>query len=160
MAKFKKYNYDQMMMVPVTLKDQLLEGTMEHAINEIVEKKINLTHFLENYNNDDTGRPAYDPKILLKVILLSYCRGVIGSRRIERLCRENITFMALTCGQSPDHSTIAHFISSMNKEVIKIIEEQKEEQRTLEVETNTFKTNLVERQSSLRNKVKGGVSGK
>ena len=120
MAKFKKYNYDQMMMVPVTLKDQLLEGTMEHAINEIVEKKINLTHFLENYNNDDTGRPAYDPKILLKVILLSYCRGVIGSRRIERLCRENITFMALTCGQSPDHSTIAHFISSMNKEVIKI----------------------------------------
>ncbi|MEJ2486688.1 MAG: LacI family DNA-binding transcriptional regulator [Anaerolineales bacterium] len=46
------------------------------------------------------------------------------------------------------------------REVIKIIEEQKEEQRTLEVETNTFKTNLVERQSSLRNKVKGGVSGK
>jgi len=120
MAKFKKYDYNQMMMVPVALKDQLMEDTMEYAINEIVEEKIDLTSFLEKYNNDETGRPAYDPKILLKIILLAYSRGIIGSRRIEQLCRENIIFMALTCGLKPDHSTIAHFVSSMNKEVIKI----------------------------------------
>jgi transposase len=120
MAKFKKYDYNQMMMVPVALKDQLMEGTMEYAINEIVDKKIDLSYFLEKYTNDDTGRPAYDPKILLKVILLAYSRGIIGSRRIEKLCHENITFMALTCGQTPDHSTIAYFISSLKKEVLKI----------------------------------------
>jgi transposase len=120
MAKFKKYDYNQMMMVPVVLKDQLMKGTMEYAINEIVDKKVDITYFLEKYTNDDTGRPTYDPRILLKVILLAYSRGIIGSRRIEKLCRENITFMALTCGQAPDHSTIAHFISSMKKEVIHI----------------------------------------
>jgi transposase len=118
MAKYKKYDYNQMMMVPVALKDQLMEGTMEHAINEVVDNRLNLEHFAQKYCNDDTGRPAYDPRILLKVVLLAYSRGIIGSRRIEQLCRENITFMALTCGQAPDHSTIAHFISSMKKEVI------------------------------------------
>jgi transposase len=118
MAKYKKYDYNQMMMVPVALKDQLMEGTMEYAINEVVDNRLNLGLFAQKYCNDDTGRPAYDPRILLKVVLLAYSRGIIGSRRIEKLCQENITFMALTCGQAPDHSTIAHFISSMKKEVI------------------------------------------
>jgi hypothetical protein len=51
-------------------------------------------------------------------VLLAYSRGIIGSRKIEKACRENITFMALSCGMSPDHSTIAHFISSMKEEII------------------------------------------
>jgi len=62
------------------------------------------------YKNDDEGRPAYDPRILLKVVLLAYTRGILGSRKIEQACRENITFMALSCGQCPDHSTIATFV--------------------------------------------------
>ncbi len=61
------------------------------------------------FANDNNGRPAYDPKILLKVVLVAYARGIIGSRRIERACRENMVFIALTCGQVPDHSTIATF---------------------------------------------------
>ena len=40
----------------------------------------------------ETGRPAYSPKLLLKVILLGYARGLIGSRRLERACRENVVF--------------------------------------------------------------------
>ncbi len=56
---------------------------------------------------------AYDPKILLKVVLLGYARGLVSSRKMEQACRENVTFMALACGQRPDHSTIAAFVSSM-----------------------------------------------
>ncbi|MFH1581727.1 MAG: transposase [Pseudomonadota bacterium] len=97
-----------------------MPGTLEHAIHEVVEKKINLSIFVDKYNNDDTGSPAYDPKILLKVVLLAYSRGIIGSRRIEKACRKNITFMALSCGMAPDHSTIAHFLSSMKDEIIGI----------------------------------------
>ena len=59
----------------------------------------------------------YDPKVLLKVILLGYARGLLSSRRIERACRENIVFMALTCGQTPDHSTLAGFVASLHTEV-------------------------------------------
>jgi transposase len=74
--------------------------------------------FDDRYNNDETGRWAYDPKILLKVILLGYSRGIIGSRKIERACKENVTFMALACGQHPDHSTIATFVSSMTDQIL------------------------------------------
>jgi len=120
MAKYKKYNYSQMVMLPVSLENQLMLGTLEHAIHEVEEKKINLSIFVDKYNNDDTGSPAYDPKILLKIVLLAYSRGIIGSRKIEKVCKENITFMALSCGMSPDHSTIAHFVSSMKEEIISI----------------------------------------
>lgn len=120
MARYKKYNYAQMVMLPVSLENQLMEGTLEHAIHEVVETKIDTTIFEDKYNNDTTGSPAYDPKILLKLVLLSYSRGIIGSRKIEKACKENIIFMAICCGMSPDHSTIAYFISSMKNEIISI----------------------------------------
>ncbi|MFC2088424.1 IS1182 family transposase [Calditrichota bacterium] len=120
MARYKRYNYSQMVMLPVSLENQLMSGTLEHAIHEVVETKIDTSIFESKYNNEETGSPAYDPKLLLKVILLAYSRGIIGSRRIERVCKENITFMAISCGMAPDHSTIASFVSSMKDEIIKI----------------------------------------
>ena len=120
MAKYKKYDYSQMVMIPVSLKNQLMPGTFEHIIHEVIEKKVHLSIFDENYKNDETGAPAHDPKLLLKVILLAFSRGMTGSRKIEKACGENVTFMALSCGMAPDHSTIAHFISSMKEEIIHI----------------------------------------
>lgn len=117
MAKFKPYNYDQMVMIPVTLKEQLEPGTLEYSIHQLVETKIDLTVFDGRFKNDDSGAPAFDPKILLKIVLFAYSRGIVGSRPIERACRENIIFMAMACGFQPDHSTIAHFISSMKDEI-------------------------------------------
>ncbi len=117
MAKFKPYNYDQMVMIPITLKEQIEPGTLEYAIHELVETKIDLSVFEDRFKNDDTGSPAFDPKILLKIILFAYSRGIIGARPIERACRENIIFMAMSCGFQPDHSTIAHFVSSMKDEI-------------------------------------------
>jgi hypothetical protein len=54
--------------------------------------------------------------VLLKIVLFAYSRGMLHSRPIERACKENITFMALSCGQQPDHSTIAAFVSSMGED--------------------------------------------
>jgi hypothetical protein len=54
---------------------------------------------------------------LLKVILLAYARGIISSRKSEQAYRENITVMALACGQAPDHSTIAAFVASLKAEI-------------------------------------------
>ena len=117
MAKFKPYDYKQMVMPPIFLEDQLSPGTLEFAIHTLVENRLDLSLFDEKYKNDETGRLAYDPKILLKIVLFAYSRGLTGSRRIEQACRENITFMALACGQRPDHSTIAAFVSSMKGEI-------------------------------------------
>ena len=118
MAKFKTYDYRQRVLLPVSLEDQLMPGTLEFAIHTLVEKRLDMSIFEGKYRNDETGRAAYDPKILLKVVLLAYSRGLISSRKIEQACRENVVFIALACGQQPDHSTIAAFVSSMKDEIL------------------------------------------
>src|SRR4030043_285496 len=117
MAQYKPYDYDQLMMVPVSLEEQLIPGTLEYAIHHVVEERLGLRMFDDRYCNDDTGRKAIDPKVLIKIVVFGYSLGLITSRSLERACLENITFMALSCGQKPDHSTIAAFVSSMDKEI-------------------------------------------
>ena len=118
MAKFKAYDYRQRVFLPVSLADQLMPGTLEFAIHTLVETRLDTSAFEQKYRNDETGRTAYDPKILLKIVLLGYARGLVSSRKIEQACRENVVFIALACGQQPDHSTIAPFVSSMKAEIL------------------------------------------
>ena len=117
MARYKPYKYDQMVMIPISFQDQLAPGTLEHTIHELVEDYIDLSVFEGRYQNDYTGARAIHPKLLLKVILFAYARGIISSWQIERACGENILFMALSSGCHPDHSTLAHFVSSMQREI-------------------------------------------
>jgi transposase len=132
MAKYKRYDYSQRVLIPVSLEQQLMPGTLEFAIHTLIETRMDLSVFDSKYNNDQTGRSAYDPKVLLKVVLLAYSRGLVSSRKIEQACRENIIFMALACDQQPDHSTIAAFVSSMKdqilplfRDILLVCEEQK-----------------------------------
>jgi transposase len=118
MAKYKRYDYSQKVFIPVALEDQLMPGTLEFAIHTLVETRMDMSVFDGRYKNDKTGRSAYDPKVLLKVVLLGYSRGLMFSRKIERACCENVTFMAISCNQRPDHSTIASFVSSMKDEFL------------------------------------------
>ncbi|MGQ9897885.1 MAG: transposase, partial [Acidobacteriota bacterium] len=104
-------------MLPISLQDQIVPGTLEYTISRVVDEHIDLSVFNVRYNNDETGASAIHPKILLKVILLAYAMGMVSSRQIERACRENILFIALSCSYPPNHSTIAGFIASMQDEV-------------------------------------------
>jgi transposase len=117
MPRYKRYDYSQSLLLPVNFSEQILPGSPEHAIHYLVEKKIDSSLLDARFRNDDTGAPAYDPKILLKIVLLAYSRGVISSRRIERLCRENVVFKALSAATEPDFTTIACFIRSMQENV-------------------------------------------
>lgn len=90
-------------------------GTLEWAIRHIIEERIDLKPFIGRYKNGDCGRVACHPKVLLKIIHLGYARGVTSSRGLARLCRENVVFMSLSCGQCPDHSTIASFIVGLGE---------------------------------------------
>ena len=120
MARYKEYDYNQMRLLPVSLQGQLMPGTLEFAIHELLDSRVDTSIYEGDYNNDLTGRKAYDPKILLKVVLMAYSRGILSSRRIERACKENVTFMALSCCQEPDHSTISVFISSMGDKIVSV----------------------------------------
>jgi len=104
-------------MLPIDFSEQLLPGTFEYALNDIIDNHTDLSVFDGRYNNDEKGACAYLPAILLKIILYAYSKGILYSRKIEDVCKHHIIFKALSGDATPDHSTIADFISSM-KDVI------------------------------------------
>ena len=117
MPRYREYSYDQSLMVPIRLGEQLQPGTFEYTVNYLVDHEIELSVFEERYRNEETGAPAYDPAILLKVILFAYSRGITASRRIAQACEENVVFMALSADTRPHFTTIADFISQMSGEI-------------------------------------------
>ena len=123
MARFIKYNYKQQIMIAINFEEQLQPGTFEHAIHYLIDKKLDLSIFHPKFKNEDTGRPAYDPAILLKIVLFAYAKGITSSREIEWCCRNNIIFKALSCDTVPHFTTIADFVSSYPDEIETLFEQ-------------------------------------
>lgn len=123
MPKFIPYNPDQRAMVVISFADQLQPGTFEHAINHLVEHKLDLSIFDAVYKNDERGRRAYDPAILLKIILFAYSKGITSSREIQWCCETNIIFKALSCDTVPHFTTIASFVSKHPKLIEQLFEQ-------------------------------------
>ena len=123
MPKFISYDYNQNAMVVINYLDQLQPGTFEHAIHYLVENEVDISVYFPVYKNEDTGRPAYDPAILLKIILFAYSKGITSSRDIEWNCKTNVIFKALSCDTVPHNTTIANFISGHPQSVESIFEQ-------------------------------------
>ena len=120
MAKYKPYSYAQGQFIPVHFNKQIQKGTFEYTLNYLIDNELDLTIFDQRFRNDATGAPAYDPRILLKIILFAYSRGITSSRAIASCCEENVLFMSLSANSHPHFTTIADFISSMDKEVVNL----------------------------------------
>ncbi|MBJ6138589.1 transposase [Marinobacter litoralis] len=123
MPRFMHYNYDQDAMVVINYQEQLQPGTFEHAVHYLIEHKLDLSVFHPKYRNDDTGRIAYDPAILLKIILFAYSKGITSSREIQWCCETNIIFKALSCDTVPHFTTLAKFVSSHAEEIEELFEQ-------------------------------------
>ncbi|WP_447927838.1 transposase [Vreelandella sp. EE27] len=123
MPRFKAYNYDQNAMVVINYQDQLQPGTFEHAGHYLIEHKLDLSVFHPKYRNDATGRLAYDPAILLKIILFAYSKGITSSREMQWCCETNIIFKALSCDTVPHFTTLASFVSRHADEIEALFEQ-------------------------------------
>ena len=118
MPKFKSFSTTQGILTPVHLCHQIQEGTFEYTLSHLVDNVLDLSILDSRFKNDETGAPAYAPKILLKIVIFAYSRGIIQSRKIARACHENMVFAALSSNTKPHFTTIANFISSMDKATI------------------------------------------
>src|SRR6266567_5928288 len=99
---------DQPFLLPPDLRDWLPAGHLAWFILDVVDQ-LDLQPFYRQYRDDGHGHPAYDPKLLLGVLLYGYCLGVRSSRQLERRCHEDIAFRVLAANHTPDHVTIARF---------------------------------------------------
>lgn len=105
-------------LLPIRFDRQILPGTFEFALSHIIDTDIDLIEFEQMYSNDQTGAPAYDPAILLKIILYAYSKGIFTSRKIAQCCEQNIIFMALSADTQPHYTTISNFISSKQEQIV------------------------------------------
>ncbi|MEY4591162.1 MAG: hypothetical protein RIR18_57 [Pseudomonadota bacterium] len=119
MARYKAIDTSPRFLA-VDLEKQLLPGSFEYAVHHLLDREFDLSLFDSRYRNDQSGASAYPPGVLLKVILCAYAQGVVSSRGIERLCREHVTFIALSGDSAPHFTTFAAFVSSLDEEVAQL----------------------------------------
>ena len=119
MARYKPVDLSPRFLA-VDLEKQLLPGSFAHAVHHLLDHDFDLSVFDARYRNDATGASAYPPGMLLKIILCAYAEGVVSSRGIERLCREHVTFIALSGDSAPHFTTLAAFVSGLGDDVARL----------------------------------------
>jgi len=107
MKKFREYRPNQTYLLPPSMKDWLPDDHPVYYISEMVEK-MDLSAIYGEYR-EERGYPPYDPKMMVKVLLYAYSKGLRSSRKIERALHEDVGFRVLSGNQQPDFWTIAAF---------------------------------------------------
>ena len=107
------YNYkvplrDQLFLLPPSIADWLPEEHLVWFVLDVVAV-VDLSAFHARHPNDGAGRAAYDPEMMLALLVYGYCRGLRSSRRIEAACRADLAFRAICADVVPDHIAVARF---------------------------------------------------
>ena len=102
--------------MPPDIRDWLPEGHLVWFVLDAVAE-MDLDAFYGVYRCDGLGRPAYEPSMMVALLLYAYSRGVRSARLIERACEEDVAFRVITALQKPDHATIARFVERHEREI-------------------------------------------
>lgn len=100
---------DQLLLLPVDMNEWVADGHLSKFLIGVVER-IDTRALHARHPNDGVGRPAYDPDMMLTLLLYAYSTSLRSSRRIEQACRTDAAFRLITGGVAPDHATIARFL--------------------------------------------------
>ena len=103
--------------LPVVLAEQIQPGTFEFALDHLVDHELDCSALDAKFRNDEVGASAYDPRVMLKIVLLAYSRGLVTSRKIEQACTHDVLFIALSGDSQPSYSHIARFVRELGDEV-------------------------------------------
>jgi transposase len=99
---------EQSFLLPPSLRDWVPEDHLVWTILGTVAE-LDLASFYSSYRADGHGRAAYDPSMMVALLLYSYAVGNRSSRGIERECVEHVAYRIIAANLKPDHSTIAEF---------------------------------------------------
>jgi transposase len=105
---FRLCDRDQALLMPPSLRDWLAQDDLAWCVLDVVAE-MDLTAIYGEYRADGHGRAAFDPGMMVALLLYAYAIGERSSRAIERRCHVDIAFRVITANQVPDHATIARF---------------------------------------------------
>ena len=100
---------EQAFLMPPSLRDWLPGDHLAWFVIETVQQ-LDLAAFYADYRVDGLGRAAYDPAVMVSLLMYAYSTGVRSSRGIERHCRQDVAYRVITGNRVPDHATVARFI--------------------------------------------------
>ena len=106
--EYVRADRDQLFMLPPSMRDWIAEDHLAWFVLDVVDK-VDTAPFHARHRNDGAGRAAYDPDMMLVLLLYAYCTGMRSSRRIEALCRSDLAYRVICANLVPDHRTIARF---------------------------------------------------
>jgi transposase len=100
---------DQQFLLPPDMREWLPAQHLVWTVLDAVEV-MDLATFRTAYRDDGAGRPAFDPALMVALLLYGYCHGERSSRQLERRCVEDVAYRVIAGGHRPDHATIARFV--------------------------------------------------
>jgi len=102
-------NRDQITLLPDSIDEYVSDDNPVRVIDAYIDQLDFETLGFSKHQPNDTGRPMYDPKDLLKLYLYGYMNRIRSSRRLEQETKRNLEVIWLLRKISPDHKTIARF---------------------------------------------------
>src|SRR4051812_19015378 len=94
--------------MPPSLNEWLPEGHLARFVAELVDEVLDLSAIHASYS-EMRGCRAYDPRLMVRLLIYGYTTGVRSSRAIERKCVDDVAFRFLATDQAPDYRSIARF---------------------------------------------------
>ena len=101
-------NREQLGLLPASIEEYVSKEDLVRVYDAFVES-LNFAELGIVLDEEQVGNPEYDPKAMMKLLVYGYSYGVKGSRKLERECHHNLSFLWLMGGLKPDHKTIAEF---------------------------------------------------
>ena len=111
---FIRGDVDQGFLLPPDVREWLAEDELAWTVKDVVES-LDLSAFYRAYRASGQGAAAFDPALMVAVLMYAHAVGVRSSRAIERHCARDVAFRVLAGNQVPDHATIARFLTRHRK---------------------------------------------
>ena len=109
--QFRSWDLDQPYLLPPSLRDWLPSDHLVYRVLDLVNC-LDLSEIVAEYlGKDPRGTRPYDPRMMMSLLLYSYCVGVRSSRKIEQATYESIPFRVLTADRHPHFTVINRFRS-------------------------------------------------
>lgn len=116
---YKSPNRDQQFLLPPSVADWLPEDHLVWFVIDVVSM-VDLSRFHARHPNDGAGRRAYDPVMMLTLLLYAYCVGLRSSRRIAAACRSDLAFKAICVDVVPAHDAVGRFRADHETAIIDV----------------------------------------
>lgn len=107
---FVRADADQSFLLPPDVREWLAPDDLAWCVRDVVAT-LDLSAFYNAYRWNGQGRAAFDPAMMVSILIYAHAVGVRSSRAIERHCERDVAFRVLTGNQRPDHATIARFFT-------------------------------------------------